>query len=104
MADIQFITISDNNVMNFDKKIDDDITIENCGITKSPLDAYRYRGNRSGITDNNAPLSIKQKEQQIAYAMDIAGNNVPIDPKYIPTITTSYIINPTGNLTTIKEK
>jgi len=104
MADIQFITISDNNVMNFNKTIDDTITIENCGITKSPLDAYRYRGNRSGITDNNAPLSIKQKEQQMAYAMDIACNNVPIDINNIPTITTLYIINPQGKLSTTKEK
>lgn len=39
----------------------------------------------SGITDNNAPLSIKQSEQIKAYAIDIAGNNVPVHN--IPTIT-----------------
>jgi len=70
-----------------------EITIENFGITKSPLDAYRGRGKHSGITDNNAPLSIKQKEQKWAYIMDIAGNNVPvplvegIDYELLPTIT-----------------
>lgn len=68
-------------------------SIECCGITKSPLDAYRGRGKHSGITDNNAPLSIKQKEQKFFYALDIAGNNVPvslkegIDYELIPTIT-----------------
>ena len=67
------------------------LVIESFGITKSPLDAFR--GRVSGITDNNAPLSIKQKEQKYFYALDIAGNNVPvslkegIDYELIPTIT-----------------
>lgn len=60
-------------------------TLESCGITKSPLDAYRGRGNHSGITDNNAPLSIKQKEQKYFYNLDIAGNKVLVE--HIPTIT-----------------
>jgi hypothetical protein len=40
----------------------------------------------SGITDNNAPLSIKQTEQLKSYAMDLAGNIV----ECIPTITTAF--------------
>jgi hypothetical protein len=48
------------------------------------------------MSDNNAPLSIKQKEQRWTYVMDIAGNNVPvplvegIDYTTLPTITTLY--------------
>ena len=70
-----------------------DNTIESFGITKSPLDAYRGTGRWSGVKDNNAPLSIKQKEQKWAYFTDIAGNNVPValkegvDYELLPTIT-----------------
>jgi hypothetical protein len=50
------------------------------------------------MSDNNANLSIKQKEQRFQYIMDIAGNNVPvsyplvegIDYEVIPTITKLY--------------
>ena len=88
---IEFITLISFSL--YKEEMSETFTLENCGITKSPLDAYRYRGNRSGITDNNATLSIKQKEQKFFYALDIAGNNIPvslkegIDYELIPTIT-----------------
>ncbi len=31
-------------------------------------------------------MSLKQKEQLVYYAIDIAGNKVPVDINYIPTI------------------
>lgn len=31
-------------------------------------------------------MSLKQKEQLVYYAIDIAGNKVPVDIDYIPTI------------------
>ena len=60
-------------------------SIESCGITKSPLDAYRGRG----IHARNEK-SIKQKEQIAFYAMDIAGNNVPVPVSFLPTIQTVH--------------
>lgn len=65
-------------------------TIEIAGITKSPLDAFRYRGNRiSGVTDNNAyEPSLKQREQKLLYIDSVSVPLVPgIDYEILPTIT-----------------
>jgi hypothetical protein len=71
-----------------------EVTIESFGITKSPLDAYRYRGNRIG---NNAPLTTTHNWNYI-----IGDNNAPtplvmgVDYEQIPTITKKLELSDTG--------